>query len=82
MTYDREFYTIFVVDKRTIRYFCGEINELVADEKKESVTFPLVGAPCINHPAILRARPLAGILSAYRTGFVDGQRHERSLSVV
>ena len=39
MTHDREFYTIFVVDKRTIRYFCGrKPNDIETDEAKETVT--------------------------------------------
>ena len=42
MTHDREFYTIFVVDTRTIRYFCGrKPNDIETDEKKEAVTFSL-----------------------------------------
>ena len=36
MTYNREFYTIFVVDTRSIRYFCGrKPNDIETDEDKE-----------------------------------------------
>ena len=40
MTYNREFYTIFVVDTRSIRYFCGrKPNDIETDEDKEAVIF-------------------------------------------
>ena len=44
MTYNREFYTIFVVDTRSIRYFCGrKPNDIETDEDKEAVIFSLLG---------------------------------------
>ena len=51
MTYNREFYTIFVVDTRSIRYFCGrKPNDIETDEDKEAVIFSLTGTPCTDKP--------------------------------
>ena len=58
MTHDREFYTIFVVDKRTIRYFCGrKPNDIETDEEKEVVTFPPTGIPYADKPVFLLRDP-------------------------
>lgn len=44
MTYHREFYTIFVVDKRTIRYFCGrKSNDMELMKRRKLILFPLLG---------------------------------------
>lgn len=83
MTHDREFYTIFVVDKRTIRYFCGrKPNDIETDEEKEVVTFPPTGIPYADKPVLLRRESLEGILSVDGTRSVDGQPDAGSLSVV
>ena len=83
MTHDREFYTIFVVDKRTIRYFSGrKPNDIETDEAKETVTFPITGTPRTDKPVFLRGRSLEGILSADRTRSVDGQPDAGSLLMV
>ena len=74
MTYNREFYTIFVVDTRSIRYFCGrKPNDIETDEDKEAVIFSLTGTPCTDKPVFLQRRPLERILSADRARPVDGQ---------
>ena len=72
MTHDREFYTIFVVDTRTIRYFCGrKPNDIETDEKKEAVSFPSAVTYCIDKPVLLWRRSLERILPADRTRPVD-----------
>lgn len=83
MTYNREFYTIFVVDTRSIRYFCGrKPNDIETDEDKEAVIFSLTGTPCTDKPVFLRRRPLERILSADRARPVDGQPDAGSLLIV
>lgn len=83
MTYNREFYTIFVVDTRSIRYFCGrKPNDIETDEDKEAVIFSLTGTPCTDKPVFLRRRPLERILSADRARPVDGQPDAGSLLMV
>ena len=82
MTYNREFYTIFVVDTRSIRYFCGrKPNDIETDEDKEAVIFSLTGPPCTDKPVFLQRRPLERILSADRARPVDGQPGEQQGAV-